>query len=937
MASSISLAGDAGQRQFNSRSARTGAVLRLGTWLIAFIALPVAAAEVEFERDVLPILRQHCVDCHGPDTAESQLRLDSPLFALRGGDSGEQAIVPGQHDQSYLIARIRHADPARRMPPDSPSLSPAEIATLEQWINRAEFWRAFQAELDDRKLTHWSFQPLIRPTVPAHAQHPVDAFIVQQLTAKSLSLSPPAARRQQLRRLSLVMHGLPPSRELLAKFLADERPDAWERLVEEVLASSHYGERMATPWLDLVRFGETNGFETNRERPHAWRYRDWVIDAFNSDKPYDQFIREQLAGDVLKADAATGFLVAGPHDIVKGQDELLRLTQRQDELADIINTTGTAFLGLTLGCARCHNHKFDPVSQTDFYALQAVFAGVNHADRALPLPEDTQQRVTDLAAEIATITRSLTKYLAEPRDPQTKRRPAVQARENVERFTPTPARWVRLTIHATNQSQPCIDELQIFAAGVNVGLASLGAKATSSGDFVHPLHRLAHINDGRFGNAHSWIASDISGAWVQVELPQVHTIDLLLWGRDREGQYGDRLATEYRLECSLDGVNWTTLTSSADRLPFAPAAPSMPQYDFTGFTTADAAAGQAALERLQHLTQQRDHLAQAPLVYAGTFSQPGPTHRLYRGEPTALREAVAPAAIAALTPLKLPADTPERDRRLAIATWIADPQNPLTARVLANRIWQFHFGTGLVDTPSDFGKNGTLPSHPELLDWLASELIDSGWSIKHLHRVILTSDTWRQASQPRPEAMQVDAGSRLLWRFPPRRLEAEAIRDSQLAVAGGLDLSLGGPGFSAFVIEAENVRHYHPKTTFGPEDYRRMIYMTKVRMEREAVFGVFDCPDNNQVVPKRNRSTTPLQALNLLNSPFLLQVAEMFAQRLEREAETSTGRVILAYELCFGRSPDDEEVSSALDFIAATDLRQFTRAMLNANELVFLP
>jgi len=911
------------------------AVLIAGCWLGMTTA--ASSAEVDFERDVLPLLQQHCLDCHGPETAESHLRLDSAVHALRGGDSGEPAIVPGQSGESYLMARVLHQEPSKRMPPEAPPLNADEISRLKRWIDNAAGWQAAAAELAAQKSEHWAFQPVIRSQPPGAALRPIDAFIQQKLAEHQLTRSPPASRRTLIRRLMLVMHGLPPTPEQVQQFLNDDREDAWERLVEDVLASPHYGERWATHWLDLVRFGETHGFETNRERPNAWHYRDWVIDAFNTDKPYDQFLVEQLAGDAVGAEAGTGFLVAGPYDLVKGQDQLLRLMQRQDELADIINTTGTAFLGLTLGCARCHNHKFDPITQTDYYALQAVFAGVNHADRALPLPEATQVRLVQLDQEVATLESALERFRVPSRDPQSQRRPAVTAKLNVEQFPATSARYVRFTILATNQSQPCLDELEIFSGNQNVALSSGGAKASSSGDFVHPLHKLEHINDGRYGNARSWIASTVAGGWVQLELPGLHNIDRILWARDREGRYADRLATDYRIESSIDGQSWTLLASSADRLPFTDAKPSAPVYDFAAFPPAEGAQGRQMLDRLNHLKATRDALAQPTMIYAGTFSQPGPTYRLYRGEPTAPREAVAPAAIKSLTALSLSADAPERERRLALARWISARDNPLTARVIVNRLWQFHFGTGLVDTPSDFGENGTRPSHPELLDWLAAELVDSGWSLKHMHRLILHSETWRQSNQPHEAGLALDAGTRLLWRFPPRRLEAEGIRDSLLAVSGVLDLAMGGPGFSAFEIELENVRHYHPKTSFGPQDWRRMIYMTKVRQERDAVFGALDCPDCSQVVPKRSRSTTPLQALNLLNSRFVMQQVELFAQRLDREATTPRDKIALAYELCFTRPPTGDEVAAALEFVQVTDWQSFARAMLNANEFVFIP
>lgn len=928
------------------RRSANGILSRL-SFLIAALCLALSGtgygAEIDFEKDVLPVLRRHCIDCHGPDGAEGNLRLDSPREALRGGDSGEPAVVPGNSKASYLIARLLTQDAEQRMPLGAAPLKPEEVETLKRWIDNAAAWADVRKASGREQPEHWSFQPITRPTPPLDSKHPldgthpIDAFISAKLRDKGLTPSSPASRRTLIRRLYLVMHGLPPTPEQVEEFLADSADGAWQRLVERVLESPRYGEHWATHWLDLVHFGETHGFETNRERPHAWRYRDWVIDAFNSDKPYNQFVLEQLAGDATGADVATGFLVAGPYDLVKGQDPQLRLMQRQDELADIINTTGTAFLGLTLGCARCHNHKFDPVTQTDYYALQSVFAGVNHGDRALPPPEETQARIAAFDQRILDLEKALTRFIPKAGESSAGARPPVNARRNLERFSPVKARFVRFTILATNQSQPCIDELEIFAGEKNVALASGGAKATSSGDFVHPLHKLEHVNDGQYGNPRSWIASQVEGGWVQVELPETATVDHVVWGRDREGQYSDRLATDYRIEASTDGENWNLLASSADRMPFQGAQPAAPVYDFAAFPADEAARGRETLKRLETLRAEREKVAEPALAYAGTFRQPGPTHRLYRGDPNAPREEVAPAAIESLTSLRLPADAPEQQRRVAVARWIAADDNPLTARVIVNRIWQFHFGTGIVDTPSDFGANGTPPSHPELLDWLAAELVDHGWSLKHIHRLILNSETWRQDSRPRQEALAADAGSRLLWRFPPRRLQAESIRDSILSVAGTLDLRMGGPGFSAFEVEAENVRHYHPKKDYGPGDWRRMIYMTKVRQERDAVFGVFDCPDYSQVVAQRSRSTTPLQALNLLNSRFVMQQAEQFAGRLEREANGPADRIRLAYELCFGRPPDAEETEQAIAFVQQTDWRQFARAVLNANEFVFIP
>ena len=780
---------------------------------------------------------------------------------------------------------------------------------------------------------HWAFQPVKRPEAPGQGL-PIDAFIQAKLQANGLTHSAPAARRTLIRRLHLVMHGLPPTPEAVAAFVTDPDPEAFSKLVEKVLASERYGERWASHWLDLVRFGETTGFETNRERPNAWHYRDWVIDALNSDKPYHQFVREQLAGDALDAGIGTGFLVAGPNDIVKGQDPKLGKMQRMNELDDMINTTGTTFLGLTTGCARCHDHKFDPISQRDYYAMQAVFAGVSHGDRNLPPSAETKREITSTKDKISRLKLGLSEFL--PKQEKATREP-VNIRHNMERFEPVEARFVRFTIEQSSSAEPCIDELEIFSGDENVALASTGALASSSGDYIHPLHKLAHINDGRYGNAGSWIAAGTSG-WVQIEFPELKRIDRIEWARDREGQFSDRLAVRYRIEAAQKPGGWVEVASSKDRRPFKGVKPAPPEYDFDKRPPAEAKRGRAMLAGLKQTEQRLAKLQAQDKVYAGNFSQPGATHLLYRGDPDALREEVDPGAITTFASLGLKRSAPEQNRRLAMADWIVSRDNPLTARVMVNRLWQFHFGTGIVDTPSDFGLNGAKPSHPELLDWLAVEFMESGWSIKHIHRLILNSKTWRQSSRPVAKAMQVDAAGRLLWRHPTRRMAAEAIRDNMLAVSGVLDLKSGGPGFDGFEVQMENVRHFFPKKLYGPIDWRRMIYMTKVRQERESVFGVFDCPDASQAVAKRSRSTTPLQALNLFNSRFVMQQADLLAERLAEEGGSDlTSQVARAYELCFGRSPSVSELRVAIEFIQAEGLPQFARAMLNANEFVFVP
>lgn len=917
--------------------------------LTAVVLLVAGAEPVDFTKDIQPIFAKHCLGCHGPDEQESNLRVDRRLSLLRGGDYGEPSIKPGKPQESFLIQVVAGENADLKMPPEGERLSAQELATLRTWVDQGANMPAELSgdDLAEQKLTHWSFQPVAGVVPPKIANdfvgNPVDAFIWRRLADRNLAPSKRADRLTRIRRLYLVMHGLPPSPAQIERFLADDSADAWATVVNEVLDSPRYGERWAQHWLDLIRYGETHGFETNRERPHAWPFRDYVIQSLNDDKPYDQFIREQLAGDALDVPIGTGFLVAGPYDQVKGGGDLAAI-QRMNELDDMINTTGTAFLGITLGCARCHNHKFDPVTQTDYYAIQAIFAGVTHSDAALPPTTATLEEIDELDREIATLTDQLAKFLPRPGDGAHEAakaaRPAVNAESNTESFAPQPAKFVRFTIERTNGGQPCIDELEIFSGDENVALASRGAKATASGSLRgYEIHKLEHVNDGRFGNSYSWICDKAAG-WVQIELPEVTSIDRIHWARDREGKYRDRLAVAYRIDCAVRPGQWQTVASSKDRRPFDAAAPppKAPSYDFTGFPNSEADQGRQWLARLEATRKQKANLMSANRAYVGKFSQPGPTHRLYRGEPDQKREVVAPDAVAALASLDLPPGAPEQQRRLALADWIASRDNPLTARVIVNRLWQQHFGEGIVDTPSDFGHNGTRPTHPELLDWLAVQLMENRWSLKHIHRLLLLSNTWQQDSRPRTDGLAADAASRLLWRFPPRRLEAEAIRDSILAVSGVLDLRMGGPGFSGFQVEAENVRHYFPKKQYGPDDWRRMIYMTKVRQERESVFGAFDCPDASQVAPKRSRSTTPLQAFNLFNSKFVLQQSELFAERLAAQRpEADVDRAALAFELAYGRKASRQEATDALQFATEHGWPALCRAMFNTNEFVFIP
>ena len=900
-------------------------------------------AEVEFERDIAPLFAQRCLRCHNDEVKKGELSLATRDGAVRGGESGA-AIAPGKARDSLILEMVGGKEPA--MPKQAEPLTGEQVDLLTRWIAAGASWPKERTlhERAPQNASWWSLQPVKRPPLPevkdkAWPRNAIDHFILARLEASGLKPSPEADKRTLLRRLSLDLWGLPPTPAEVAAFTASQDHAAYEQLVEERLQSIHFGERYAQHWLDVVRFAETNGFEMNQERPNAWPYRDYVIDAFQNDLPYDRFVQEQLAGDTLKADAATGYLVAGPWDQVKSPDPVLTANQRADELHDIVSTLGSSLLGLTTGCARCHDHKFDPIPQTDYYALKAIFEGVQHGERELKSVEqpDREARLAQLDGERRTLLGKLRRFepLAKPqaRDDALVR-PPVTARTNVDRFEPVEAKFVRFTI-LESQAEPCFDELEVFTAEDaprNIALASAGAKATASGTLPgFAIHRLEHIHDGKYGNDFSWISSEPGRGWMQLEFAEPAKIDAVVWGRDQSAtpRFEDRVATRYRVETSLDGTTWQLVASSDDRLARGSALPVKPQVSHD--------AGELR-KQLAQMDEQLAAISRPAMVYGGKMTSPAATHRFHRGDPTQPREEVAPGALSALrVKLELPNDATEPQRRLALAKWITSRDNPLTARVIVNRLWQWHFGAGLVDTPGDFGVNGARPSHPELLDYLAAELVDHNWSLRHIHQLIVTSSTYRQASRSNSDGLAKDASTRLLWRFPPRRLEAEVLHDCMLAASGRLNLTPGGPGYSPFEPNANYVRVYTPKTKFSAVDFRRMIYMTKVRMHVDPTFGAFDCPDGGQVAPKRSRSTTPLQALNLLNSAFVLDQAKALAQRLKHAAgDDVSQQVRLGFQVVYQREPSEDELRVCRELLQQQEPLVFCRALLNSNEFVFL-
>jgi mono/diheme cytochrome c family protein len=738
------------------------------------------------------VLARHCLECHNAAEGKGGLDLTRRDRALAGGDSGK-VLVPGSPQKSELVQRID----AGTMPPGKRTkLGKEERALLRQWVEAGAKWAADPIDVfrytSERRAGYdwWSLQPLraVKPPEVGNstwAINEVDHFILQRLEKAGLSPAPAAEARTLIRRLYFDLIGLPPTPDevehWVSRLTADKsgmNEDAYRELVDELLASPHYGERWARHWLDLVRFGESQGFERNKFRPSAWKYRDFVVEAFNADMPYDRFVRWQLAGDVLQPDdplavIASGFLVMGPYDLTAYNNGTadMRAFARQEELEGLVGTVCQTFLGLTVNCARCHDHKFDPIRQEEFYQISAALGGTYQGDERESLSPAGKKAVEKRIAEL---------------------------------------------------------RAEIDALGKREG------------------------------------------------------------GADRQHALAARRSRLQAVEQLLDGGPVHTIVPR----------------------------------------------------------QPGPWRVLARGDFRKPGKTVEPHGIPAVTGVspdwKLDKDAREADRRVALAGWITDPGNPLTARVIVNRLWGWHFGQGLVQTPSDLGFQGGLPSHPELLDWLAGQLVKPAdgptWSLKRIQRTIVTSATYRQSSRAVPRAMEIDADNRLLWRRLPHRLEAEAFRDSVLAVSGELDLQIGGPGFRDYTVSsAGNNETYTVFDAVGPKFNRRSLYRTCVRSGTSPLLDTLDCPDPSVASPRRSVTTTPLQALALLNNKFMEHYAARFAERLKREAGADpAAQIRRVYSLAFAREPAAKETAFGRKYIAEHGLAEYCLVLFNLNEFVFV-
>jgi mono/diheme cytochrome c family protein len=964
---------------------------------------PPAPGRIDFARDVRPILSKHCFSCHGPEKQRGGLRLDRKGDTLKGGDNGP-VLVAGKGAGSLLVKLVAGLDPERPMPPKGDRLTAEQVGILRAWIDQGADWPGAS---DDGQVW-WSLQPLTRPTIPAVSEttwvrNNIDAFVLAKLREKGLTPSPEADRRTLIRRLYFDLIGLPPTPEEVERFVADPSPTAYEALVENLLASPRYGERWARHWLDVVHYGDTHGYDKDQPRPNAWPYRDYVIRALNADKPYARFVQEQVAGDVLfpgtiDGVTALGFIAAGPWDFIghvevpetKIDGKVARHLDRDDMVTNTLNT----FVSLTVQCAQCHNHKFDPIRQEDYYRLQAVFAALDRADR----PYHTDLATAKLAAELtarrtelkqeegklqALVTKAGGAELAElerkivaagkPAAPRAEfgYHSALSGKQDV-------SKWVQVDL---GSSQPierlvlwgCHDDFNNIGAGfgfpVRFKVEVADDPAFKEGVTLVVDHAGTDLSNPGVA-AQTFPAGGKKGRYVRVTAtklaPRMNDFIFALAELEVFDTAGKNLARQVPVT-ALDSieapVRWRK-TNLVDGYAPGMGSPGdvvalKKERQALLARVTDAATAKAVTETASALASVEADLAKVPpagVVYAGTIhnggeaafrgtgpdGKPRPIHILRRGDVKNPGPEVGPGALSLGKELSgdfaLPAGAGEGERRAALARWLTDVKNPLTWRSIVNRVWQYHFGRGIVATPNDFGKMGQLPTHPELLDWLAVEFRDGGQSLKSLHRLIVLSATYRQVSAGNPKAEAIDAGDAYLWRMSRRKLEAEAVRDAALVVAGKLDATLYGPAFRDFVVERPEHSPHYQYHLFDPTDpraFRRSVYRFLVRSKPQPFMAVLDCADPSMQVDKRNETLSPLQALALYNNGFMLTMARHLAARVE-SAGGPAEQVTTAFRLALGRSPTPSEREALVGYAKEYGLANACRVVLNLNEFVFV-
>ena len=996
------------------------AATQISALLIASVlplCAPASADGVDFDKRIAPIFIDNCLDCHSGREAKGSLNLTSMDTTFKGGESGA-AVVRGNLKDSQLWQRVSHNE----MPPKKP-LSGDEKQLLKVWIESGAKWGTdpidpFRQTTSGRAgYDWWALQPVKSTAFPKQHQNeshnPIDAFVLRKLEDAGLKPSSQANSREIIRRLYFDLIGLPPAPDAVTEFMTAHKSNseaAVNNLVDELLASKHFGERWARHWLDVVRFGESQGFERDKLRTNSWHYRDWVINAFNADMPYDEFVRQQLAGDVLypnDADAitATGFLVAGPWDEV-GQSQrsvAMKAVVRQDELEDYVGTICQTFLGLTVNCARCHDHKFDPIRQSEYYQLASALSGVRHGSRFVISNRDKAEwgrlarkirKIEDAVAEIDASVRNRLLRSRGDSSPDLSPPVAPIARwefqsgtndsigslhaDKNDKVTVVDGRLVldRKTGYAKTANQSFVLGEKTLEAWVKLdNLKQRGGAAIS-----------VHTNDGKFDaivfgerQPGKWMAgSDFfrrtkdliapleesaANEFVHVAISYSNdgTIACYRNGRpygesyDSGGLYRFKTDSWYvtfglrtggpNAQRQLQGLLETAQLYDRALTPEEVLASF--QTEKTAIHHDDVIAGLSPKEksRRRELTdsivelkqQQTQHMPHS--IYAVSPKNADVTHVLHRGNPASKGEIVVPGGVVAVSGsdavFGLSADATDDDRRKALATWITGKQNPLFARTIVNRLWHYHFGAGIVSTPNDFGFNGARPSHPELLDWLAVELVESNWSLKHIHRLIVTSDTYLQASRHRKDGASIDANNTLLWRRNPQRLEAEALRDAILAVSGQLNRQYGGAPYRDFETHTHNTQFYTMIDADTPDVYRRTVYRTWVRSGRNPFLDSFDCPDPSTTAPKRAVTTTPIQSLALMNNSFVLRMADRFADRVSKDVGDDVHQQVQrVFKLAYGRIPKPDEAEELATFVRSHGLPALCRVILNSNEFI---
>jgi cytochrome c553 len=942
-----------------------------------------------FNEKIQPILAI-CSDCHNAKKHKGDLVVDSLAHLMAGGDQGP-VITPGDPEGSLLIRAVRYSDDKLQMPPKK-KLAADQIAALEEWVKRGVPWPGEEPpakpvavkkgfHITDEQRKWWAYQPVVRPAVPTvkntgWVKNPIDAFVLASLEAAGLSPNGPAERRQLVRRVYYDLIGLPPTPAESDAFVNDASPQAFKHLVEKLLASPHYGEKWGRYWLDVVRYAETNGYERDGMKQEVWRYRDYVIDAFNNDKPYDQFVREQLAGDelpgagvTLETLTATGFLRLGIWD----DEPADREQALNDNLDDIVTTTGQAFLAMSINCARCHDHKRDPIGQADYYKLLAFFRNItgNMRDAQPALVTDADRKQFD----------ALTAQRRHEADAIQKQVTAIERQFLAKLGNAAPTEGLATDIENlhyryyrdTWDKLPDFDALKPEDEGdVRGGLFDIGLRTRDTAFGFVFEGTLIVPADAEYT---FYLDSD-DGSRLTVDGKTLLTYDGIHGvGKEKIARVNlkaGRVPIRFDYFQKLHGfgfrVMWTGPGFSRRELstlhsynPMSPETGDPPRVrELKKLINKDGlrVLGKPTFDQYTALRKQLTELskpAEAPKRLMVTESKaPLETFVLTRGSAHAPGDKVEPSFPLVFNS-PAPSVTPgprSTGRRTALADWITSPKNPLTARVMVNRIWQGHFGRGIVRTSNDFGRLGDLPTHPELLDWLAAQFVESGWKIKDLHRLILSSCTYQMsATQPNEAALAKDPSNDLLWRMDMRRLTAEEVRDSILTVNGTLNPKMGGPSMYTIVPEAVLAGASRPKSAWGQsppdEQLRRSVYIHRKRSLVEPVLSTFDVADTDVSCPLRFATTVPTQALTMLNSEFIQREAAALAARLKREAgDDSAAQVRLALRLCMSREPSEAEVARGVKLITdlhATDrlpadkaLHAFCLMALNLNEFIYL-